>query len=119
MPHQWLLFVKPLSSLSLTDRLYADSRTWQCDVEEEWRDGITCLFIISATEGDGGYAFTPFCLFVCVCLLARSEGLPLLLPAFVCLSVCLCVCLCVVHPPSSQVLQPILIKLGQMDHWGT
>jgi len=43
--------------------------------------------------------------------LARSEGLPLLLPEFVCVSV--------VHPPSAQVLQPILIKLGQMDHWGT
>ena len=36
---------------------------------------------------------------------------------FVCLSVCLCVC--VVHPPSAQVRQSILIKLGQMDHWGT
>ena len=44
-------------------------------------------------------------------LLARSEGLPLLLPAFVCLSV--------VHPPSAQVLQSNLIKLGHMDHWGT
>ena len=59
----------------------------------------------------------------CVCLLARSEGLPLLLPAFVCLCVCVCaclsVCLSVVHPPSAQVLQSILIKLGHMDHWGT
>ena len=33
--------------------------------------------------------------------------------------VCLCVCVCVVHPPSAQVLQSNLIKLGHMDHWGT
>ena len=32
---------------------------------------------------------------------------------FVC--VCVCVCVSVVHPPSAQVLQSILIKLGHMD----
>ena len=44
------------------------------------------------------------------CVLARSEGLPLLLPA---MFACVCVC------PSAQVLQSNLIKLGHMDHWGT
>ena len=43
-------------------------------------------------------------LFVCLC---------------VCLSVCVSVCVSVVHPPSAQVLQSILMKLGQMDQWGT
>ena len=37
-------------------------------------------------------------------LLDRSEGLPLLLPAFVCLCVCLCVCVCVCL--SSTLLAP-------------
>ena len=61
--------------------------------------------------------FTPFCLFV-----GPIRRIALII-ACVCLSVCVCVCLCVclsvVHPPSAQVLQSILIKLGHMDHWGT
>ena len=40
------------------------------------------------------------CPYYCLRLLARSEGLPLLLPAFVCLCVCVCVCL------SSTLLAP-------------
>ena len=35
-------------------------------------------------------------------LLARSEGLPLLLPAFVCLCVCVCVCVCISVGPSNK-----------------
>jgi len=49
---------------------------------------------------------------------ATSVG-PIRRIALIIACVCLSVCLSVVHPPSAQVLQPILIKLGQMDHWGT
>ena len=41
--------------------------------------------------------------------------------ACVCVRACVraCVRVCLVHPPSAQVLQSNLIKLGHMDHWGT
>ena len=67
----------------------------------------------SVTEGEGGYVFTPVCLLIAGILRISA----IMLVVCVCHSVCLC--LSVVHPPSAQVLQSNLIKLGHMDHWGT
>ena len=53
------------------------------------------------------------CPYYCLRLLARSEKDC----HYYCLR--LFACLSVVHPPSAQVLQSNLIKLGHMDHWGT